>query len=184
LLYGSGFGGQILGPVIRNPILLDLGGGKWGFFPVPFVVLLVVATILQIALFRSLWGLRLYAVGGSEMATRVAGIKTKRLQIGTYVLSGALAALAGIILSSWVGSGSAEQASGMEFESIAAFILGGGALFAGTGSIYGSLVGALVITGLKNGLSLANVASPYQWMIIGAVFLLAVGVNQFSRSKG
>ena len=108
-----------------------------------------------------------YAVGGNELAAKVSGVNTDRILIGVYALTGALAGLAGIVLSSRVMSGSPATGAGYELDAIAAVVIGGTSLSGGVGSIAGTIVGVLIIGVMNNGLDLLNVSSYWQQIVKG-----------------
>jgi ribose transport system permease protein len=153
-----------------------LGSGFVGPLPAPTVFLAAVFAITHLVLARTHAGRNLYAIGGNEEAARLAGVSVPRYQVLAYGASAALASCAGIVLSSRANSGMATLGYGLELESIAAVVIGGTRLFAGDGSIARSVLGALVIAVLGNGMDLANI-SPYirqvilGWIVIGAVLV-------------
>jgi ribose/xylose/arabinose/galactoside ABC-type transport system permease subunit len=123
-----------------------------------------------------------YAVGGNELAAKVSGVNTDRVLIGVYALAGALAGLAGIVLSSRVMSGSPATGTGYELDAIAAVVIGGTSLSGGVGSIAGTLVGVLIIGVMNNGLDLLNVSSYWQEIVKGLIIVLAVLLDKKSKS--
>lgn len=117
---------------------------------------------------------RVYAIGGNEEAAILSGIRTDRVKIWIYSITGLLSALAGIILSSRLNSAQPTAGASYELDAIAAVVLGGTSLSGGRGWIFGTLVGALIIGVLNNGLNIMNVSSFYQQVVKGGVILLAV----------
>lgn len=122
-----------------------------------------------------------YAIGGNEEATKLSGINTEKVKIWIYSLSGALAAIAGIILSSRLLSAQPTAGEGFELDAIAAVVLGGTSLSGGIGTITGTALGAVIIGILSNALNLLDVSSYYQMMIKAAVILLAVIIDKKSK---
>lgn len=151
-----------------------IGGGYIGSIPIPVVIMVAVFVIAWLILKKNRFGRYIYAIGGNEEAARLSGIHTTRNLIGVYSIAGLLAAMSGIILASRLNS--AQPTAGMAFEmdAIAAVVLGGTSLAGGRGTIVGTLVGALIIGVLDNGLNLLNVSSFYQQVAKGVVILLAV----------
>lgn len=153
---------------------------SWIMFPV--IVLLVVAFVSHITLTYTVFGRRLYAVGGNEEATRLSGINVRRVKFLAYVISGVLSAITGILYVARFRSGLAEPAKGIELDAIAAAVIGGTSLMGGEGSVFGVLIGAMVMGVIRNGLVLVKVSPHLQELIIGAVIVLAAILDVW-RSK-
>lgn len=151
-----------------------LGRGYFFGIPVPVIMMLLSFAVLYFILRKTTFGRRTYAIGGNEEASVLAGIKADRLKIWIYSLTGTLSALAGIILASRLNSAQPTAGVTYELDAIAAVVLGGTSLSGGRGWIFGTLVGALIIGMLNNGLNLLNVSSFYQQVVKGGVILLAV----------
>lgn len=147
--------------------------------PISFIFMIVVFCFIHILLTRTALGRSIYAVGGNPEATRLSGINTDRVLIFVYAAAGLFAAIAGIVI---VGrSGVANPSSGMtgnyETDAIAACIIGGASFTGGKGNIWGTLIGALIISVIRNGLTLLNAQSDVQFMVIGAVIIAAVYID-------
>jgi ribose/xylose/arabinose/galactoside ABC-type transport system permease subunit len=155
-----------------------LGRGSVGFLPYP-IILLVVAYILGILALRyTRFGRHVYAVGDSEEAARLMGLKVDRVVIATYALSGALAGVAGVVLAARLGSGQAVAGTGWELDAIAAVVVGGTLLSGGEGGAGATLVGVLLLAVIFNLFNLEGTISPWwQWVLRGG-FLLGVVVVQ------
>ncbi|EPR26832.1 MULTISPECIES: ribose ABC transporter permease [Geobacillus] len=151
-----------------------IGRGYFFGIPVPIILMLMVYIALYVVLKKTTFGRHTYAVGGNEEASRLSGLRVDRLKIYVYALTGTLSALAGLILTSRLNSAQPTAGTAYELDAIAAVVLGGTSLSGGRGWIFGTLVGALIIGVLNNGLNLLNVSSFYQQVIKGAVILLAV----------
>ena len=151
-----------------------IGRGYFLGIPVPVVLMLVAYVLLYVVLKKTTFGRHTYAIGGNEEATRLSGIRVDRLKIWIYSLTGGLVALAGLILTSRLNSAQPTAGTAYELDAIAAVVLGGTSLSGGRGWIFGTLIGALIIGVLNNGLNLLNVSSFYQQVIKGVVILLAV----------
>ncbi len=158
-----------------------LGGGYLAGIPIPIIIALVVFVIGWIILNKVPLGRYVYAIGGSEQVTRIAGINVNTVKMTVYMLSGVMAALAGIILTARLESAQPTAGAGYELDAIAAVVLGGTSLMGGRGTLVGTLIGALIIGVLNNALNLMDVSSYYQQIAKGAVILLAVVVD--SRVK-
>ncbi len=152
-----------------------------GQTPAPVVVALVVVVLAMGLMSRTRYGLHVYAVGGGEETARLAGVAVDRVKLLTYALSGALAALAGILLTARVYSAQPRNGVGLELEAIAAAVLGGVSLFGGVGSVLGAMIGGLLIGVLANGMNLMRVESYQQEMIKGVVLAAAVMVDMYTK---
>jgi erythritol transport system permease protein len=155
-----------------------LGVRKWGSIPVAIWIMVAVAVIAVYVTSRTPFGRRVFAVGGNEAAARLAGIRVNRVKIAVYIISGACAALAGLILTSELGAAYPDTATSYELNAIAAAVLGGTALSGGRGTIVGTVMGAFVIGFLNDGLVLVGVSTFWQQVVIGAVIVLAVITEQ------
>ena len=155
-----------------------LGGGYLAdFIPLPVVWMLLLFALFWFLLSKTVFGRHVYATGGNAEAAGLSGVNTNRVQIIAYTLSGAMAAVAGIILTSRLDSAQPTAGAGYELDAITAVVLGGTSLSGGRGWIFGTLVGAVLIGVLNNGLNLLGVSAFYQQVIKGAVILLAVLLN-------
>ena len=152
----------------------EIGGGYFLGIPLPVIVFLLFILLGVFLLRFTRFGRYVYALGGNELATKISGIRTDRIKIGVYALAGALAGVAGIVLSSRVMSGSAATGQGYELDAIAAVVIGGTSLSGGVGSIAGTIVGVLIIGVMNNGLDLLNVSSYWQQIAKGIIIILAV----------
>lgn len=154
---------------------LKLGQGYlFGVIPYPVVYMALVIFLGWLVLSRTPFGYAIYAIGGNEEASRLAGIPVDRIKTLTYVISGAVAALTGILLASRLSVGNATNGQGDELEVIAAAVIGGISLSGGKGTVLGVLVGSAIIGVLRNAMVLARVSSFWQEVVIGSVIVLAV----------
>jgi ribose transport system permease protein len=160
-----------------------LGTGQIFGIPVPVIILTVIAIIAHIVTRYTRFGLYVYATGGNEEPTRLAGVSPDRIKLAVYIISGFTAALGGILLTARLWSAQPNAAVGWELDAIAAPVLGGTSLFGGVGSIGGTVVGAFIIGVLSNGLNLMGVPSYYQQVIKGAVFILAVSLDILTKRR-
>ena len=151
--------------------------------PVPVWIMIVVVIAIHFLLSRTTFGAHIYAVGGNETAARLSGVRVERVKFMAYVIGGLLTGLAGMILMARLSS--AQPASGEMFEldAIAAVVLGGTSLSGGRGTVWGTLIGALIIGILNNSLNLLGVSSFYQLVAKGVIILLAVFVDQWLRQR-
>jgi len=158
-----------------------LGTGRLFAVPVPTIIMVLTFIASHVILTRTRFGRYVYAVGGNIEAARLAGIRTGRVLLNVYVLSGTLAALSGILLASRMNSGQPNAGVSYELDVIAAVVVGGTSLTGGAGSIVGTFIGAMLIAVLRNGLNLLNVNSYIQQVVVGIVILLAVMLDQLRR---
>jgi ribose transport system permease protein len=163
-----------------------LGAGKIGFIPAPVLVVLAVCAVLHLFLNRTMVGRDIYAIGGNKQAAVLCGIPVNSRLTLVYAISGGLAGLAAVLLAGRMNSGFPLAGAGAELDSIAAVIIGGASFFGGVGTVSGTLVGALMIGVLRNGLNLLDVSSYWQSAVIGVVIVMAVWIDvmrQRSASK-
>ena len=151
-----------------------LGKGYILGIPVPVITMAISFAVLYFVLKKTTFGRRVYAVGGNEEASRLSGINVDRIKIYVYSLAGGLSAIASLILTSRLNSAQPTAGNMFELDAIAAVVLGGTSLTGGRGWIVGTLVGALIIGVLNNGLNLIGVSSFFQQVVKGAVILIAV----------
>ena len=151
--------------------------------PNPVVIVLVLFIIFNYLTNKTVFGRRIYAIGGNKMASRLAGINIKRVTLLVFAINGVMAAIAGIFLTSRLDAAAVNAAASAELDGIAACVIGGTSLMGGVGTVFGAIVGAVVMASLDNGMSLLNAPSFYQTIVKGLVLLLAVWFDM-SRNKG
>ncbi|SMB93290.1 monosaccharide ABC transporter membrane protein, CUT2 family [Thermanaeromonas toyohensis ToBE] len=154
-----------------------LGAAFWGPIPVSFILVLIVFIIFHLFLTRTTTGRYIYAVGGNPEAARLSGVPVERILVIVYTLSGFMAAVAGLVLIGRVNAAYPLAGLGYELDAIAAVIIGGASFFGGVGTVWGTLVGALIMAVLRNGLNLLGVSADLQTVAIGAVIIGAVYVD-------
>jgi ribose transport system permease protein len=159
------------------------GTGQVLGIPVPVILLAVLSLVAHGVLRYTRFGLHVYATGGSEEITRLAGVPPDRIKLAVYVISGFTAALGGVLLTARLWSAQPNAATGWELDAIAAPVLGGVSLFGGVGGVGGTLVGAFIIGVLSNGLNLLGIPSYYQQVIKGVVFILAVLLDLLTKER-
>ncbi|SEN59712.1 ribose transport system permease protein [Nonomuraea pusilla] len=168
-------------PIAMPDAVSTLGGTFGDYLPIPVVVMVIMGLIAAVVLNRTYPGRAMYAIGGNEEAARLSGIKVNRQKLITYALSGAFAAVAGIVLASRLASAQPQAAAGYELDAIAAVVIGGASLSGGKGRALGTFVGALILAVLRNGLNLLSVSAFWQQVVIGVVIALAVLVDTLRR---
>jgi ribose transport system permease protein len=154
-----------------------LGDDLWGM-PRYVWTMFALAVVVFIVLRYTTYGRMLYSVGGNREATRLAGVRVNAITISVYVVSGALASFAGVMLAQQLLAGAPSVGTTMGLQSITAVILGGASLSGGTGGIPGTLLGVMVIGTVSNGLALLQVPTFYQQIATGVILLLAVGLGR------
>ena len=162
------------------PAFTRIGSGDIAAVPVPVVIFFAVALLSHIFLKNMRWGRYVYAIGGNENAARASGISVRGVKAAAYTICGALAGLAGVVLSARITTGQPNAGIGYELDAIAAVVIGGTSLNGGVGGVGGTILGALLIGMINNGLDLLNVSSYYQQVIKGVIIVGAVWLD---RSK-
>lgn len=161
-----------------------LGDTLGGWLPVPVLVMVAMGLVTAVVLGRTYIGRSMYAIGGNEEAARLSGLRVKRQKLVIYALSGLFAAAAGIVLASRLSSAQPQAAQGYELDAIAAVVIGGASLAGGVGKASGTLIGALILAVLRNGLNLLSVSAFWQQVVIGVVIALAVLLDTVRRRAG
>ena len=176
LIYSGGY------PIDGLPAWVSiLGSGSVAALPVAGLIMVVVFVVAWIVLARTAFGRYVYAIGGNEAATRLSGIRVGRAKLAVYLISGATAAVAGLVMTSRLMSGQPNAGAGFELDAIAAVVLGGTAIAGGRGSVIGTLVGALLLGVLNNGLNMMGVDPYVQNVIKGGIILLAIYIGRERR---
>ncbi|HEY5573058.1 MAG TPA: ABC transporter permease [Anaerolineales bacterium] len=162
-----------------------LGQGRlFNVIPMQLVFFIIVILLGWLLLSRTVFGFRIYAVGGNDRAARVSGIKVFNTKVAAFIIMGFLAALAGVLSLAFLPSAQAGRTGvGLELDVIAAPIVGGASLAGGEGTILGVILGVLIIGVLRNGLVLMGISPFWQEVAIGAVIILAVGVDKWTRAR-
>lgn len=158
-----------------------LGNQKLIGIPLPVFFMIIMFIIAWYILSETRYGRYVYSLGGNEDSTRLSGINTSKIKTIVYVISGVTAALSGIIVTSRIGSASPNAGVGFELDAIAAVVLGGTSLSGGEGTVIGTIIGAMIIGVLNNGLNLMNVSPFYQSIVKGVVILLAVLIDKKNK---
>ncbi|MBT8416691.1 MAG: ABC transporter permease [Silicimonas sp.] len=159
------------------------GQGRIWSIPVPVIVFFVAAVIAHIVLRHTRYGLYVYAVGGNAKSAEANGVPVRLVTWSVYVIVGFMCGLATFLLSARLSSAEAVAGLGLELDVIAAVVIGGTSLFGGVGSIFGTVVGALLIGVLRNGLVLMNVSSFIQQILIGLILVAAVAFDQYAAAR-
>lgn len=162
----------------------QLGNGRFlGVLPYPAIIAIVLAAIFIYMMRHRPFGRQLYAVGGNPEVARLAGYNVKRVKLIGFVLSSLLAGIAGILLSSRLGSAVHVSGLGYEFQVVAAVVLGGVSLAGGIGSLFGVVLGVLILSFLSNGLGMLKLPTETQQVITGLIIIGAVGLDELRRRR-
>ncbi|MBF0784029.1 ribose ABC transporter permease [Muribacter muris] len=157
----------------------EIGSGVWLGVPVPVWLMFILFALGGFILSQTRIGRYIYALGGNEAATALSGINIHRVKLFVFAVSGMLAALAGLIVTSRLGSAQPTAGTGYELDAIAAVVVGGTSLMGGKGRIFGTLIGALIIGFLSNALNLLDIDSYYQLVAKALVILAAVILDNY-----
>lgn len=167
---------------IRTPGEFNaIGQGYLWIIPLPVVYLIAIVVFFTFILENTVFGRRVFAIGGNEEAALISGVNVKRIKMFVYALSGMLAGLSGIITTARLGVAQSTSGMGYELDVIAAVIIGGASLNGGKGTVIGAMLGAAIMGVLRNGLILLNVSPYWQQTVIGIVILTAIAGDQFSK---
>ena len=160
-----------------------LGQGYIVGIPCPVIIMFLVFIVLYVLLHKSAFGKSVYAIGGNEKAAYISGVKLNKVKIIIYSISGIMASISGLIITSRLSSAQPTAGASYEMDAIAAVVLGGTSLSGGKGRILGTLIGALIIGVLNNGLNIIGVSAFWQQVVKGVVILIAVLIDRFKVVK-
>jgi ribose transport system permease protein len=161
-----------------------LGNGRlFGVLPIPVLITICLGIIAHLALNVTPFGRYTFAIGSNFEAARLSGIRTTRLIVAIYLLGGFLCSIAGIILASRLSTGQPTAGTGNELDVIAACVIGGASLSGGVGTVWGAILGALLIGVLRNGCNLLDISAFWQQVAIGTIIIVAVFIDQYQKTK-
>lgn len=152
-------------------------------FPVPVLILAVLAVIFSYILTKTVFGRRVYAIGGNGEAAKLCGINVPKMTLTLFAMHGLLVAIAGILLTSRLNAASVAAGQNAEMDAIAACVIGGASLAGGVGSVGGAIVGALVMSSLDNGMSMLNIETFWQYIVKGSILVIAVWFDIATKNK-
>lgn len=179
----QGVGGGQRVYLYDEPVIKFLGEGQFFGIPVGVYILIPAVIVAGLIMDRAVFGRHVYAMGNNEVAARFAGIRVDRIRLIVYVLSGLCSGITAIFLTARLGTARETAGLGMEFEVITAVVVGGTAIAGGEGSIWGTFLGLLLVTMLRNGLNLLGVSGQTQQIIIGSLLILTVLANENIRRR-
>lgn len=171
-------------PIFGLPEAFEFfGGGYISYFPTPIIIMLILYLLATIFLNNTKLGIYSYAIGGNKETALFSGINVKKYLLLVYSISGFTSALAGFVLASRLSSAQPLAGLGYELDVIASTVIGGCSLSGGEGTMWGTLIGALIICVLRNGLNLLNISAYWQQVTIGLVIALAVGIDLIRKKR-
>ena len=166
-----------------SEVVKTLGQGHIGQIPIPLVIIVIVYIIASTVLKKTPFGLSTYSIGGNEVASKLSGIKVDRIKIQLFCINGFLCGLAGVVLAGRLNSTMGVMATGYELDAIAAVVIGGTSMVGGEGIVWGSLIGAVLMGIVRNGLNLLSVSPYIQLVSVGLIIVFAVAVDSLRRKK-
>ncbi len=168
---------------IKDAFFLKIGSYRimGGWLPIPVLILIVMFIVLGILLAKTRFGRSVYVLGGNKYAARLAGLHPGKIVIVLYVINAVLASLGGIILGSRMNSGQPSAAVGLEFDAITAAVLGGTAFSGGVGTIFGTVLGVLILQGFNTGLIMMNVPVFWQFVARGMLLFVALAFDYYRK---
>lgn len=169
--------------MVFNPTMNYLGNGRVFGLTIPIIIAIVVCVIGFVILNYSEFGRYVYSIGGNEEATRLSGINVTFYKTMVYVMTGVCSALVGVLYVATLGASEPTVGNGLELDAIAVTAIGGTSLAGGRGGLIGTILGAILIGTIKNGLTLLNIVSYYQQVIIGVVIIVAVLLEYFRKNN-
>lgn len=172
-----------LAGVVGVVALLVIIMNNYQGIPVPVIILIAITIIMSFISNNTRFGRRLYAIGGNPEAARLSGINVKLEGLKVFILIGVLSAVSGLILTARLDAATPAAGSQFEFDAISAAIIGGASFSGGQGTVFGALIGALIMASLNNGMSILNIPSAAQYILKGLVLLIAVYFDIRGRSK-
>jgi ribose transport system permease protein len=183
-LLATGIKGSVASNIpMQNDSIIFLGSGYLG--PVPFSVILLIFLVILAGIFlkRTVPGRYIYAVGSNERSARLSGVPVNKIRVFVYAISGFFCALAGIILTGRLSTAATNIGIGTELDVIAAVVIGGASLQGGEGTVTGAIIGATIMAIVRNAFVLLHIPNHFQTITIGAVIILAVGLDQLLKGK-
>ncbi|MEA5155253.1 ABC transporter permease [Raineyella sp.] len=171
------------GTPIKTSPAVNAMGGDLVFLPVPILMMALAGVVCWFVLNRTVMGRSMYAIGGNTQAARLSGLPVRKVLVTVYGLSGLFAGLAGMVLAGRLSSAQPQAGVSYELDAIAACVIGGASLAGGSGRASGTLVGAILLAVIRNGLNILNVSSFWQQVVIGLVIALAVGFDVLRNRK-
>ena len=168
---------------VPDPNIIRMGQGYIGAVPIPVVIMMVIVVLMCIVYYKTIFGSNIKAMGGNEEATRISGINIEKNKTLVYLFSGLMASVADIVLTGRLNVGQPSSGTGWELDAIAAAIVGGTTLDGGEGSVPGTLIGAMLLGFLSNGMVLLNVSMYWQQIVTGVIIIGVVTLDVVRRKS-
>jgi len=163
---------------------LWIGQGRIaGIVPVPTIIVIILFTVMYFVLRNTRFGRFTYSIGSNPEATRLSGIKVSSVTLGIFMICGMFAAIAAVIESARLGTMQPASGNGYELLAIGSVFIGGASIYGGEGNIFASLIGALLVTTIRNGLNILGVSAFYQYVVNGLIIIFAVAADQIRRKR-
>ncbi|WP_052002257.1 ABC transporter permease [Halalkalibacter wakoensis] len=169
--------------IYDDPFFRYLRSGEILGVPIMIIIPIVIFLIAHYVLRYTIFGRYVYAIGNNKKAAELSGINVKRVELSVYVIAGLLSGIAGILMTARLGSGTPLAGSNLELMAIAAVVIGGSSLMGGRGTVYGTVIGVLLINIINTGMNLMNISSHYQGLMMGLVILLAAWIDSYGNKK-
>ncbi|MGA2407764.1 MAG: ABC transporter permease [Bacteroidales bacterium] len=183
-LLATGVKGSVASNIpMQNASIIFLGSGYLGLVPFSVVLLLLLVILVTVFLKRTVPGRYIYAVGSNERSARLSGVPVNKVRVFVYAISGFFCALAGIILTGRLSTAATNIGIGNELDVIAAVVIGGASLQGGEGTVTGAIIGATIMSIVRNAFVLLHIPNHFQTITIGIVIILAVGLDQLLKGK-
>ena len=167
---------------LTNKSFLTFGAGRLLGIPIPVIIFVIIFGVFMVVLARTRFGRNVYMIGGNAVASRLTGINSEKMLLKLFMMTSALAALGGCIMSARMSSGQPMSCEGLEFDAVTAAVLGGVAMSGGIGSLGGALIGLFIMQGFNNGLMMLNVPSFWQTVSRGLLLIAALSFD-FLRNR-
>jgi ribose transport system permease protein len=165
------------------PSFRQLGSGYFLGLPIPVYLLVIFLAVGTIFAQRTTWGQEIYAIGANPVAARLSGIPVASRLLLVYTMSGTMAGLASIIFLARLNSAEADIGESLTLPAIASVLIGGTSLFGGVGTVFGTFIGALILTLVLNGMNLLSISASWQPLVTGAIVILAVWLDRITRRR-
>jgi len=182
--FATGLKGSVASNIsVKNPFVEFLGGGYIGPIPMPVIIMFVLVLFFSFFLKRTVLGRQIYAIGSNEEAAMLSGVKVNRVKLFVYTLMGLLSGLAGIMTAGLLSTAATNAGTGNELDVIAAVVIGGASLQGGKGTVWGAIIGAAIMSVLRNSFVLLHLPGFVQTISIGVVIILAVSIDSRKQSS-
>ncbi|MBS4206607.1 ABC transporter permease [Bacillus sp. FJAT-50079] len=169
--------------IYDNAFFKYLRSGEIIGIPIMILIPVTIFLISHYILRYTIFGRHVYAIGNNKKSAELSGINVKRIELSVYIIAGFLSGIAGILMTARLGSGTPLAGSNLELMAIAAVVIGGSSLMGGRGTVYGTMVGVLLINVINTGMNLMNISSHYQGLMMGLVILLAALIDSYGNKK-